>query len=88
LWFIRGPWDTQTDPIKLSGAHAQPSEVFETRVGACEPNNLGGSATATSDRITPIQMEFHDSNNKSRNTLFSCLSLGEFERVGHLTTAH
>jgi hypothetical protein len=52
------------------------------------PNNLGGSATATSDRITPIQMEFHDSNNKSRNTLFSCLSLGEFERVGHLTMAH
>jgi hypothetical protein len=33
-------------------------------------------------------MEFHDLNNKARNTLFSCLSLGEFERVGHLTTAH
>jgi hypothetical protein len=43
---------------------------------------------ATSDRITPIQMEFHDSNNKARNALFSCLSLGEFERVGHLTMAH
>jgi hypothetical protein len=33
-------------------------------------------------------MEFHDSNNKARNALFSCLSLGEFERVAHLTTAH
>jgi hypothetical protein len=43
---------------------------------------------ATSDRITPIQMEFHDSNNKARNTLFSCLSFGEFERVGHLNMAH
>jgi hypothetical protein len=40
-----GPWDTRTDPIKLSGAHAQPSEVFETRIDACGPNNLGGSAT-------------------------------------------
>jgi hypothetical protein len=43
---------------------------------------------ATSDRITPILMDFHDSNNKARNALCSCLSLGEFERVGHLTTAH
>jgi hypothetical protein len=43
---------------------------------------------ATSDQITPIQMEFHDPNNKARNALFSCLSLGEFERVGHLSTAH
>jgi hypothetical protein len=43
---------------------------------------------STSDRIIPIQMEFHDSNNKARNTLFSCLSLGEFERVGHQTMAH
>jgi hypothetical protein len=43
---------------------------------------------ATSDQITPIQMEFHDSNNKARNALFLCLSLGEFERVRHLTTAH
>jgi hypothetical protein len=34
---------------------------------------------STSDRITPIQMEFHDSNNKAQNALFSCLSLGEFE---------
>jgi hypothetical protein len=33
-------------------------------------------------------MEFHDSNNRAQNALFSCLSLGEFERVGHLTTAH
>jgi hypothetical protein len=45
MWFIRGPWDTQTDPVKLSGAHALPSEVFETRAGACGPNNLRGSAT-------------------------------------------
>jgi hypothetical protein len=41
-----------------------------------------------SQRITPIQVEFHVSNNKARNALFSCLSLGEFERVGHLATAH
>jgi hypothetical protein len=34
---------------------------------------------AASERINPIQVEFHDSNNKDRNTLFSCLSLGEFE---------
>jgi hypothetical protein len=43
---------------------------------------------AASPRITPIQLEFHDSNNKARNALFSCLSLAEFERVGHLPTAH
>jgi hypothetical protein len=43
---------------------------------------------ASSERITPIQVEFYDLNNKARNTLFSCLSLGEFERVGHLATAH
>jgi hypothetical protein len=49
---------------------------------------LDANFDATSDQITPIQMEFHDSNNKARNTLFSCLSLGEFERVGHLTTAY
>jgi hypothetical protein len=29
---------------------------------------------AARERITPIQVEFHDSNNKARNTLFSCLS--------------
>jgi hypothetical protein len=45
-WFIRGHWDTRTDHVKLSGAHAYPSEVFETRTDACGPNNLGGSATA------------------------------------------
>ena len=49
---------------------------------------LDANFDPTSDQITPIQMEFHDSNNKARNALFSCLSLGEFERVGHLTTAH
>jgi hypothetical protein len=49
---------------------------------------LDANFDATSDRMTPIQMEFHDSNNKARNTLFSCLLLGEFERVGYLTTAH
>ena len=27
-------------PVKLSGAHAWPSEVFETRTGACGPDNL------------------------------------------------
>jgi hypothetical protein len=37
----------RTDPVKLSGAHAKLSEVFETRTGACGPNNLGGSATET-----------------------------------------
>jgi hypothetical protein len=35
-----------SDPVKLSSAHAQLSEVFEIRAGACGPNNLGGSATA------------------------------------------
>jgi hypothetical protein len=44
--------------------------------------------SAASERITPIQVEFHDSNNKARNALFWCLSLGEFERVGHLVTTH
>jgi hypothetical protein len=43
---------------------------------------------AASERITPIQVEFHDSNNKACNALFSCLSLGEFERVGHQATTH
>jgi hypothetical protein len=38
--------------------------------------------------ITPIKLEFHESNNKARNTLFSCPSLADFERVGHLATAH
>jgi hypothetical protein len=33
-------------------------------------------------------VEFHDSNNKAHNSLFSCLLLGEFERVRHLATAH
>jgi hypothetical protein len=33
-------------------------------------------------------MEFHDSNNKAQNALFSCLSFAEYERVGHLSTAH
>jgi hypothetical protein len=38
--------------------------------------------------ITSIQMKFHDLNNKARNTLFSCLSLAKFERVGHLAMNH
>jgi hypothetical protein len=33
-------------------------------------------------------MEFHDSNNKSHNALFSCLLLREFEQVGHLAMTH
>jgi hypothetical protein len=33
---------------RVLGADAEPSEVFKTRVGACGPNNLGGSATDTS----------------------------------------
>jgi hypothetical protein len=49
---------------------------------------LNAKFNVASERITPIQVEFHDSNNKGRNTLFSYLSLGEFERVGHLATAH
>jgi hypothetical protein len=44
MWFFRCPWGNRTDPIKLSGAHAWPSEVFETRAGACGPDNLGDSA--------------------------------------------
>jgi hypothetical protein len=49
---------------------------------------LDANFDATSDRITPIQMEFHDSKNKAQNALFSCLSLNEFERVRHLTMTH
>jgi hypothetical protein len=33
-------------------------------------------------------MEFHVSNNKAQNTLFSCLLLVEFKRVGHFVMAH
>jgi hypothetical protein len=33
-------------------------------------------------------VDFHDSDNKARNALFLCLSLVEFERVGHLAMAH
>jgi hypothetical protein len=33
-------------------------------------------------------MECHDSNNKARNTLFLCLLLAEFKRVGHFGTTH
>jgi hypothetical protein len=43
---------------------------------------------ATSAQITLIKMEFHDSNNKTRNALFSCLSLAQFEQVGHLAMTH
>jgi hypothetical protein len=43
---------------------------------------------AASARIILIEMELHDSNNKARNALFSCLSLAEFERVRHLVVAH
>jgi hypothetical protein len=43
---------------------------------------------AASERITPIQVEFHDSNNKARSSLFSCFSMDEFERVRHLATTH
>jgi hypothetical protein len=34
----------------------------------------------------PMYIESHDSNNKARNALFSCLLLVEFEQVGHLAT--
>jgi hypothetical protein len=51
-------------------------------------NYLNVSFDAASDQITLIQMEFHDSNNKSQDALLSCLSLAEFERVRHLATAH
>jgi hypothetical protein len=33
--------------VKLSRTHAQPSEVFETMIGACMPYNLGGSTIAS-----------------------------------------
>ena len=39
-------------------------------------------------RIMPLKIEFHDSNNKARNALFSCLPLAEFERLGHLGMTH
>jgi hypothetical protein len=31
--------------FRLYGTHASPSKVVETMTGACEPYNLGGSAT-------------------------------------------
>jgi hypothetical protein len=43
---------------------------------------------ATSEQITLIQVEIHDSNNKAHDALFSCHSLAEFERVGHFAMAH
>jgi hypothetical protein len=38
-------------------------------------------------RVTLEQIEQHESNNKARTILFSCLSLSEFERVSDCTTA-
>jgi hypothetical protein len=49
---------------------------------------LDAAFDAVSDRFTSIQMEFHDLSNKAHNALFSCLSLAEFEWVGHLATTH
>jgi hypothetical protein len=49
---------------------------------------LDATLDGQSAQITPIQLEFHDSNNKAQNAMFLCLSLAEFERVGHLATAH
>ena len=43
---------------------------------------------AASPQITLIWLEFHDTNNKARNAMFSCLSLAEFERVRHFAMAH
>jgi hypothetical protein len=40
---------------------------------------LDAGFDAESPRITPIQLEFHDANNKAQNALFSVLSLVEFE---------
>jgi hypothetical protein len=33
---------------------------------------------------TPLQIESYDAKNRTHNALFSCLSLSEFDRVGHL----
>jgi hypothetical protein len=49
---------------------------------------LDASFDVASARITPIETKFHDSNNKACNALFLCLSLAEFEQVGHLAMAH
>jgi hypothetical protein len=49
---------------------------------------LDAAFNVASARITLIQVEFHDSNEKTRNALFSCLSMAEFERVGHLATTY
>jgi hypothetical protein len=57
--FIQGPWDTRTDPVKLFGAHAYSSEVFETNTGACGPDNLGGSATARGWESSICQVFLH-----------------------------
>jgi hypothetical protein len=49
---------------------------------------LDAAFVAESAWITPIEMEFHDSNDKAHNTLFLCLLLSVFKRVGYLATAH
>jgi hypothetical protein len=49
---------------------------------------LDAAFDVLTDRITLIQIEFQDSNNKPRNALFSCLSPAEFDRVGHLAMVH
>jgi hypothetical protein len=49
---------------------------------------LDAALNNASERITLIQVDFLDWSNKTHNALFSCLSLGELGRVGHLATAH
>jgi hypothetical protein len=43
--WIGVPWGHSTDLLRLSGAHAQSSEVFGIMTSARGPYNLGGSAT-------------------------------------------
>jgi topoisomerase IA-like protein len=45
MWMIKGSLRTLDKLPKLSGSHAQQSEVLRTMIGAYGPHNLGGSAT-------------------------------------------
>jgi hypothetical protein len=38
--------------------------------------------------VLKVSESLHDSNNKAHNSLLSCLSLGEFDQVGHLAMTH
>jgi hypothetical protein len=59
-----------------------PSEVFETRTGACGPDNLGGSATAGIGAGLSIYSHIHIFKTKVLvlENLFSTKTLFGFEK--------